>query len=71
LLVEYSDTDMVMAANNGYGSSADRHGPVGGCCSARQPFGRITIANFNAAAAVYTDQAIDQAFRAVQELLSA
>jgi spermidine dehydrogenase len=40
------------------------------CDIARRPFGRITIANSDAAAAAYTDQAIDQAYRAVQELLS-
>jgi spermidine dehydrogenase len=40
------------------------------CDIARQPFGRITIANSDAAAAAYTDQAIDQGYRAVQELLS-
>ena len=38
------------------------------CDIARKPFGRITIANADAAAAAYTDQAIDQAYRAVQEL---
>jgi hypothetical protein len=31
----------------------------------------MRIANSDAAAAAYTDQAIDQAFRAVQELMSA
>ncbi len=36
---------------------------------ARQPFCRITIANSDAAAAAYTDQAINQGYRAVQELL--
>ena len=35
---------------------------------ARRRFGRITIANADAAAAAYTDRAIDQAHRAVQEL---
>ena len=35
---------------------------------ARQPFGRIAIANSDAGAAAYTDSAIDQAYRAVQEL---
>jgi spermidine dehydrogenase len=34
----------------------------------RAPFGRITIANSDSGAAAYTDSAIDQAFRAVQEL---
>ncbi len=38
------------------------------CDIARKPFGRITIANSDAAAAAYTDQAIDQAYRAIQEL---
>lgn len=35
---------------------------------ARRPFGRITIANSDAAAAAYTDRAIDEAYRAVNEL---
>ncbi len=39
------------------------------CDIARQRLGRITIANSDAAAAAYTDQAIDQGHRAVQELL--
>jgi len=38
------------------------------CDIARKPFGRITIANSDAAAAAYTDQAMDQAYRAVHEL---
>lgn len=33
-----------------------------------QPFGRITIANSDAGASAYTDTAIDQAYRAVDEL---
>jgi spermidine dehydrogenase len=37
----------------------------------RAPFGRITIANSDAGAAAYTDSAIDQAYRAVQELFRA
>ena len=40
------------------------------CEIGRRPFGRITIANSDAAAAAYTDQAIDQAYRAVNELLN-
>jgi len=40
------------------------------CDIARRPFGRVTIANSDAAAAAYTDQAIDQGYRAVQELIS-
>jgi len=39
------------------------------CDIARRRCGRITIANSDAAAAAYTDQAIDQGYRAVQELL--
>jgi spermidine dehydrogenase len=39
------------------------------CVTARQPFGRIAIANSDAAAYAYTDAAIDQAHRAVGELL--
>lgn len=34
----------------------------------RKPFGRITIANSDAGGEAYTDAAIDQAYRAVQEL---
>jgi spermidine dehydrogenase len=34
----------------------------------RKPFGNITIANSDSAARAYTDAAIDEAFRAVQEL---
>jgi spermidine dehydrogenase len=37
----------------------------------RKPFGRITIANSDAGAHAYTDGAIDQAYRAVQELIAA
>jgi spermidine dehydrogenase len=40
------------------------------CDIARRQFGRIAIANSDAAAAAYTDQAIDQAYRAINELLS-
>jgi spermidine dehydrogenase len=36
----------------------------------RQPFGRIAIANSDAGASAYTDVAIDQAYRAVNEILS-
>jgi spermidine dehydrogenase len=38
------------------------------CEIGRQPVGRITIANADAAAYAYTDGAIDMAYRAVQEL---
>ena len=41
------------------------------CELGRKPFGRIAIANSDAAAAAYTDQAIDQAHRAVNELIAA
>jgi spermidine dehydrogenase len=40
------------------------------CDIARRRFGQITIANSDAAAAAYTDQAIDQGYRAVQELMA-
>jgi spermidine dehydrogenase len=40
------------------------------CEVARRRFGRIAIANADAAAAAYTDQAIDQGYRAVQELIA-
>jgi spermidine dehydrogenase len=39
------------------------------CELGRKPFGRIAIANSDAAAAAYTDRAIDQSYRAVQDLL--
>jgi spermidine dehydrogenase len=39
------------------------------CEIARKRFGRIAIANSDAGAAAYTDSAIDQAYRAVNELL--
>ncbi len=35
----------------------------------RKPFGRIAIANSDSGATAYTDVAIDQAYRAVSELL--
>ncbi|HUJ20276.1 MAG TPA: NAD(P)-binding protein [Bryobacteraceae bacterium] len=38
------------------------------CVTARQPFGRLAIANADAGAYAYTDGAIDQAWRAIQEL---
>jgi spermidine dehydrogenase len=41
------------------------------CEVGRKRFGRIAIANSDAGAAAYTDQAIDQAWRAVEELHSA
>jgi spermidine dehydrogenase len=40
------------------------------CQIARRRFGRIAIANSDAAAAAYTDQAMDQAYRAVNELIA-
>jgi spermidine dehydrogenase len=39
------------------------------CVIARQPFGRVAIANADAAAYAYTDAAIDEAYRAVDDLL--
>jgi spermidine dehydrogenase len=39
------------------------------CAVARKPFGRIAIANADAAAYSYTDAAIDHGHRAVEELL--
>jgi spermidine dehydrogenase len=41
------------------------------CEVARKPFGRIAIANADAAAYAYTDAAIDEAYRAVQEITKA
>jgi len=56
-----------------YNSLADDFWFEGGeapCAVARRRHGRIAIANADAAAYSYTDAAIDQAHRAVQELLS-
>jgi len=56
-----------------YNSLWDKFWLEGGetpCDVARKPFGRIAIANADAAAYAYTDAAIDQAYRAVQELTS-
>ncbi|HSP07762.1 MAG TPA: NAD(P)/FAD-dependent oxidoreductase, partial [Acidobacteriota bacterium] len=44
-------------------------GEEGPCAVARKPFGRITIANSDAEAYAYTDSAINEGYRAVQELL--
>ncbi|MGB6713178.1 MAG: NAD(P)-binding protein [Candidatus Cybelea sp.] len=46
------------------------NGGVTPCERARRRFGRIAIANSDAAAAAYTDQAIDQAYRAVRDVLA-
>ena len=40
------------------------------CVTGRKPFGRIAIANADAGAYAYTDASIDQAHRAVEELLA-
>jgi spermidine dehydrogenase len=40
------------------------------CVIGRQRFGRISIANSDAGASAYTNSAIDQAYRAVQEIVS-
>jgi spermidine dehydrogenase len=53
-----------------YNSLFDQFWLEGGelpCQVARKPFGRIAIANADADAYAYTDSAIDQAYRAVQE----
>jgi spermidine dehydrogenase len=41
------------------------------CVVGRRPFGRIAIANADAAASSHTDAAIDMAHRAVEELIGA
>jgi spermidine dehydrogenase len=46
-------------------------GGVTPCEVARKPFGRLAIANADAGAYAYTDCAIDQAYRAVQDLKKA
>jgi spermidine dehydrogenase len=56
-----------------YNSLSDPFWLEGGeppCVVARQPIGRIAIANTDAAAYAYTDAAIDQAHRAVQQILA-
>ncbi len=55
-----------------YNYLVDPHWPPGQAPHeiGRARFGRIAIANSDAGAAAYTDSAIDQAHRAVQELLS-
>jgi spermidine dehydrogenase len=55
-----------------YNSLWDKFWLEGGeqpCVVARRPFGRIAIANSDAGAYAYTDCAIDQGHRAVQEIL--
>jgi spermidine dehydrogenase len=55
-----------------YNSLSDPFWLEGGeppCVVARQRFGRVAIANADAAAYAYTDAAIDQAHRAVHEIL--
>jgi spermidine dehydrogenase len=54
-----------------YSSLWDRFWLEGGetpCEIARKPYGRLAIANADAGAYAYTDGAIDQAYRAVQEI---
>ena len=53
-----------------YNPLFDPDWPVGErpCDVGRKRFGRIAIANSDAAAAAYMDQAIDEAWRAVREL---
>ncbi len=54
-----------------YNSLWDKFWLEGGeqpCVVARQPLGRIAIANADAGAYAYTDESINQAYRAVQEL---
>ena len=46
------------------------NGEEGPCAVARKPFGRIAIANSDAGAYAYADGAIDQGYRAVQEILA-
>ena len=56
-----------------YNSLWDKFWLEGGeqpCVAARQPFGRMAIANSDAGAYAYTDCAIDQGHRAVQEIIS-
>jgi spermidine dehydrogenase len=54
-----------------YNSLWDRfwlEGTEAPCQVARKPFGRLAIANADADAYAYTDCAIDQAYRAVEEI---
>jgi spermidine dehydrogenase len=54
-----------------YDSLSDPHWPEQErpCVVGRKRFGRISIANSDAAARAYTDAAIDEAYRAVQEIV--
>jgi spermidine dehydrogenase len=55
-----------------YNSLFDKFWLEGGetpCEVARKPHGRIAIANADAGAYAYTDEAINQAYRAVEELI--
>lgn len=56
-----------------YNSLYDPEWPAGQspCEIGRQPFGRIHIANSDAGAFAYTNEAIDQGWRAVQEITAA
>jgi len=57
-----------------YNSLFDKFWLEGGeipCEMARKPFGKLAIANADADAYAYTDCAIDQAYRAVQEIMKA
>jgi spermidine dehydrogenase len=57
-----------------YNSLWDKFWLEGGetpCEIARKPLGRIAIANSDAGAYAYTDSAIDEAYRAVQECAKA
>jgi spermidine dehydrogenase len=57
-----------------YSSLWDKFVLVGGetpCEVARRPLGRIAIANSDAGARAYTDEAINQAYRAVGEITRA
>jgi spermidine dehydrogenase len=56
-----------------YNSLYDPEWPAGQspCEIGRQPFGRIHIANSDAGAFAYTNEAIDQAWRAIQEITAA
>jgi len=59
----YSYNPLFDPAEWAYTTSADRPAVIG-----RQPIGRITIANADAAASPHTDAAIGEAYRAVSEL---
>ena len=64
------DSDVESITVNRWAHGYTSSGPRDSVEKARQPFGRITIANSDAGAYAMTEIAIDEAWRAVSELQS-